>query len=247
MLDQLYPKTSAHHERDRYDALVEELRTRLPKVYEERAHYYLENRLTNAVAAGRFERVPALMNELALLSGAEIETFDHAVAQMAYHGQLAILLEATRIAWPEIKPLREILPWGVQESSVQAVQFCIFDYLEQNGFPAAGTPELFERLQFYHEVDAEKINQIIALLSAKAGREWRREDFIFKPHRRKSRDRDETGLIVPPAVRQNLFDLSLEFQGYLRREENAPLTKGEMARAEIVKYLLERLDGKLLN
>lgn len=245
MLDQLYPDIVARNERDRYEALVEELRARLPKVYAESAHFYLENRLTNAVVAGRFERVPALMNELAQLAGDQIDTFDHACEQMAYYGQLTVLLEAMHIAWPEIKRARDILPWAVHERSTDAVQFCIYAHLEQNGFPAAGAPELFERLRFYHEVEEERINHVIALLSGQAGREWQREDFIFKPRRRTKRNSDEVGLAIPETVQQNLFDLSVEFQGWLRREQNLPLTKGELARSEIVDYLRKRLGGKL--
>ena len=245
MLDLLYPAIVARHERERYDALVEELRTRLPKVYAENAHFYLENRLTNAVVAGRFERVPALMNELAQLAGDQIETLERVVEQMAYYGQLAVLLEALRISWPDLKRSREILPAAIHERATEAVQFGIFAYLEQNGFPAAGTPELFERLRFYHQVEEAKLNRIIALLSGQAGREWQRDDFIFKPRRRTKRNSDEVSLAIPETVKQNLFELSVEFQGWLRREQNLPLTKGELARSEIVGYLLKRLGGKL--
>jgi len=249
MLNTLYPKICERNEQGRYDTLVDQLRERLPKVYSKSAHYYLENRIANAVLAGRFERIPMLMNELAPRAGNDIDTFDNVAAQLAYHGQSSILLEAVSIAWPLVKKSRKILPWVIDEFATLAVQLLIFDYIEQRGADTAGHPELFERLKLYSEIETERITKFMALLTGQSGRQWTKSDFAFKPKSRKSReaydDDDNTGTHIPKTIQQNLFDLSLEFQGYLRREENVPLTKGELARAEIVKYCLKRLDGKL--
>jgi len=45
--------------------------------------------------------------------------------------------------------------------------------------------------------------------------------------------------------RQNLHWLTNEFLGYLRRQEGIPYTKGELAREQILRYLVERYDGDL--
>ena len=44
---------------------------------------------------------------------------------------------------------------------------------------------------------------------------------------------------------ENLYYLSVEFLGYLRREEAVPYTKGELARSNLLEYILERHDGEL--
>lgn len=243
MLDKLRSQTNAHQERDRYDALIARLRERLPKVYARHAHFYLENCIDNAVLAGCFERVPPLLNELAQRADRDIDSFNNAVDQLAYHGQLSILFEAMRIAWPLIEDSLEIVPWGIAEVSGQAAQFLIFDYLERHGADTAGRPELFERLKTYAKFETEQVNRFMALLTGQAGRQWAKDDFNFKPQVRRRGDHE--AIRLPKNVQQNLFELSLDFQGYLRREENMPWTKSELGRLQLIKYLVERLNGEL--
>jgi hypothetical protein len=247
MLDTLRQETSNHNERDRYEALVEQLRERLPKVYAKSAHFYLENCIDNAVIAGRFERIPAFMAELAARAGRDIDTFNNVVNQLAYHNRLSTLIDAMHIGWPLVNHSGEIVPWGVDEFADQAVKFLVFDYIEQHPAAAAGDAELFERIKFYSQVDAERINKFIAILSGQLGREWTREDFAFKPRKRQPRDRydDDNGINIPKPIQQRLFDLSLEFQGYLYREQNVPLTQSELGREQIVNYVIARLAGEL--
>jgi hypothetical protein len=247
MLDTLRQETSAHNERDRYDALVEQLRERLPKVYAKSAHFYLENCITNAVIAGRFERIPAFMNELAARAGRDIDIFDNVVTQLAYHNRLSTLIDAMHIGWPLVNHSGEIVPWGVDEFADQAVKFLVFDYIERHPAAATGDAELFERIKFYSQIDIERINKFIAILSGQSGRQWTRDDFTFKPRKRQPRDGhdDDNGIKIPKPIQQHLFDLSLEFQRYLCRGQNVPLTKSELGREQIVNYAIKRLAGEL--
>ncbi|MGH7454545.1 MAG: YecA family protein, partial [bacterium] len=247
MLDTLRQETSTHNERHRYDALVEQLRERLPKVYAKSAHFYLENCIENAVITGRFERIHAFMNELAARAGRDIDTFNNVVNQLAYHNRLSTLIDAMHIGWPLVNHSGEIVPWGVDEFADQAVKFLVFDYVEQHPAAIAGDAELFERIRFYSQVDAERINKFIAILSGHPSRQWTRDAFTFKPIKRQPRDRygDDKGIKIPKPVQQNLFDFSLEFQSYLYREQKVPLTKSELGREQIVNYVIERLAGKL--
>jgi hypothetical protein len=76
-------------------------------------------------------------------------------------------------------------------------------------------------------------------------------DFDLKSPDRKSRsafnERDEEDDEDQPldSGQQNLLDLSIEFLGYLRREEGVPYTKGELGRAQIQQYILRRHAGEL--
>lgn len=247
MLDTLRQETSKHNERDRYDGLVEQLRERLPKVYAKGAHFYLENCITNAVIAGRFERIPAFMNELATRAGKDIDIFDMVVNQLAYHNRLATLIDAMYIGWPEVNHSGEIVPWGVDEFADQAVKFLVFDYIERHPAAIAGDAELFERIKFYSRIDAERINKFIAILSGHPSRQWTLDAFTFKPGKRQPRDRydDDNGIKIPKPIQQHLFDLSLEFQSYLYQEQNVPLTKSELGHEQIVNYVIGRLAGEL--
>jgi hypothetical protein len=73
------------------------------------------------------------------------------------------------------------------------------------------------------------------------------EDFELSPHRQGRRaldDEPEDGA-VSGGVRKNLFYLTVEFLHYLRREEDVPYTKGEIAREHIKRYILQRHAGEL--
>jgi len=243
MLNTIYGKTVKHHEPYRYDALVDQLRERLPKVYSTSAQFYLQNRINNAVIAGDFKRVQVFFYELAQRADRDIDIFNHVVDQLAYHGQLSALTEASRIAWPAVKKSGDIVPWGIDEFADHAVQYLVFDYLEQHGADPSGHTELFKRIKPYSEIEPERISKFLALLAGESGRKWTREDFTFKPKHRRSRDGDEDdGIRIPKDVQQNLFDLSLDFQGHLRREQNIPFTKSELGR-EHACQILDRAPG----
>lgn len=244
MLNTLHPQTVEHHEYDRYETLVEQLRERLPKIYHKSAQYYLENLITDAVIAGRLERVPALMNELTSRAHKDIDIFNKVVDQLAYYGQLSVLRESFESAWPAVKKSPHIVPWGIEEFAIKTVKFLIFDYLEEHGAEVSGHSKLFKRLESYSEIVPERIAKTMALLAGQAARQWTREDFTFTP-KLKSRDGGGKAISLPKAVQDNLFDLSVDFQGYLWREEQVPLTKSELAREDLVVYLVERLAGEL--
>lgn len=247
MLNTLYQKTITPQQRDRYDELVEKLRKRLPKVYAKSAHYYLQNCITCAVLAGRFDRIPAMMNELAQRAGKDIDIFNSVVEQLAYYGQLPTLIEAMHLAWPKVNRSGEIVPWGIDEFVGKAVQNLVFDYVERHPAAVSGDAGLFERLKFYTQVETERIDKIIALLLGQANRQWMRGDFTLKPSKRRPRSRDDdgNGIRIPKPIQQNLFDMSLDFQGRLRREANIPFVKSELGRQQIVKYFIRRLAGEL--
>lgn len=214
MLNMIYQKALEHQEYDRYDALVEQLRERLPEIYEEGAAYYLENRINSAVSTGRFDKIPIFMNELVPRAHIDIDIFNRVVDQLAYHGQLSILLDAFTTTWPEVAKSSDIMPWGIDEFAVNIVKLLIFDYLEQHGADPSGHQKLFKRIKLYSELKPEQITQMLSLLTGQAGRQWSTENFTFKAELR-SRDDGGKAIRPPETVAQNLFDISLDFQGYL--------------------------------
>ena len=113
MLNEIFRHTPEHGERDRFDALVEELRSRRHEIYDEDKAYVLKWRIANALAAGRPGEVSTLALELAPLASREIDIFKRVESQLAYYGHLSTLVEAMRLAWPDVKSSSEIFPWGV--------------------------------------------------------------------------------------------------------------------------------------
>lgn len=246
MLDKICTASLASGDRDRYDDLIKKLRERLPEVYSESAHYHLENLITNAVVAGRWQDVRTFALESADVADREIDTFNNVISQLAYHGQLQILLEITQRAWPKIKDSDEVTPWGIDEFAVQGANFVVFDYLTHGTAPFADDPELQQRLAFFTKIEPQRFTEVFNIFSGRTARSWTMQDFDFKEYiqivknskGKRRRQRHSPG-------KRNLDDLSYEFFRYLHQHENFSYPKAELARYNIVKYLIKRYDGDL--
>jgi hypothetical protein len=191
MLKLLFGETIEHGERDRFDALVASLRERRPEAYAEESHYFLSWQVTNAVAAGRGDAVRCLALELAALAGKQIDVFNRVENQLAYHGHLSTLVEAMRIAWPQVKSSSNIVPWGIDEFSTRATAYELLDYVERTPAPDAADSALRERLEFCSKADPARLSAYLAHLTGRAGRQWTMSDFEFAPPSRPRRDWDE--------------------------------------------------------
>jgi hypothetical protein len=254
MLSKLFHATVEHNERDRFEALVDSLRERQPKVYDQEAHHCLDWLISNALVAKRYGRVQALTNEMAALAGKEIDLWNRVESQLAYHGQLFVLVEAMRIAWPKVRRSRAIVPWGIDEFAHRAMDYELLDYTEHTLAPDASDPALLARLNVYSKaLIPERLAAYLAHLTGQAQRQWTMHDFEFVPPRRRSRqdwdEEDEEDVEDTAAGQstgeQNSYDLTIEFLGYLHRVEGVPYTKGELGRRELARFIFERHAGDL--
>jgi hypothetical protein len=254
MLNKLFHATIEHNDRERFEALVDSLRQQRPEVYDEQAHYCLDWLITNALVAGRDDRVPALANEMAELAGEDIDLWNRVESQLAYHGQLSVLVEAMRLAWPQVHRSKDIVPWGIDEFARRAIGYELLEYAEHTPAPDASDPALLARLNSYgQEIVPERVAVYLAHLTGQAQRQWTQHDFEFAPPRRQLRhdwDEEEQEDDVDTTAsqstgNQNFHDLSIEFLGYLHRVEGVPYAKGELGRRELVKFVLERHAGEL--
>ncbi len=249
MLNELHGPSSEKGERDRFDGLVRALRDRLPDVYAKHAGYFVCNLIENAVATRRFEALPELGRELALLGPHLIDPFHHVLDMLGYHGQLPVMLEIVRLSWPEVRASRDVLGWAVQEFGETAGDYEIFSYLEQAPAPAGDDPVLVERLGDY--LEDLRIDKLVEYVEHVTGK--RKDGLVLgqfdlgpPPPKKRSGWNDEEDEVYPPAEWQlRLHWLSQEFLGYLRREEGVPYTKGELARSDLVRYLIDRARGEL--
>lgn len=254
MLNKLFHAAVEHNDRERFEALVERLRERRPEVYDEEAHYCLDWLITNALVAKRYDRVSALAGEMAALAGKEIDLWNRVESQLAYHGQLAVLVETMRLAWPKVRRSKDIVPWGIDEFARRAMDYELLEYVERTPAPAANDPALLARLYVYsQEIVPERLAAYLAHLTGQAQRQWTMRDFAFAPPRRRSRrDWDEEDAedaadttASQSTGNQNFYDLSIAFLGYLHRVEGVPYTKAELGRRELAKFVFERHAGEL--
>ncbi len=241
MLDIIYEATASNDERDRFDALVAQLRQRLPDVYAHDAHFYLDWLISNALIAGRLDALPALVDQLADLAGAHLDIVNRVFDQLAYYDQLPVLAAGLRRAWPSVQHTDEYFQWAVSEFSEYGLAYTTLDYLEHTIEPNLTEMEAIGAFFECKPVQPDAFAQFLAHLTGKAGRRWTPGDLDLmqrQPHKGASE----------PVVSQGRLDfyyLTVEFLDYLRREEGVSYAKGELARDQIQSYLLKRYDGEL--
>lgn len=249
MLDKLFRQLGASDQRNRFDELVETLREKLPDVYAQEAHYCLGWRIRNLVAAERWDDVPPLLNEMATLAGKHIDELRRVLDMLDYHGQLPALIQAARIAWPEIKKSRDIVPWGIDEFAERAANYELFDYLNSHPDASSDDQELVDRLGVYLEVDKNWLAGYLADLLRPAPGPLSIEHFdLRKIKQRRGRDDDEGEAQRhkdEPDTRDRFYQLSIMFLGWLHRQKGVPLVKAEVGRQEMVQYLMDRAAGEL--
>ena len=235
--------------RTRFAECVGALRERRPEVFDQGAHYYLSWCLLDALAEGRQEVVPSLARELAGRAGRDIDIFNRTGEALAYHGQLDVLVEALRIAWPLVKSSDNVVPWGISEFAERGGNHEIFDYLEHTASPDPADAVLLDRVRFFiEEPRAEYLREFIRDLTGISGREWQVDDFALRPPRKKSRDDwgdEDEERQTPDQGAINLGRLIGAFVGHLRREEGVPFPRGELVRHELYRYFLRRNEGDL--
>ncbi len=241
-LNTIYDESVSRDERDRFEALADALQAQLPEVYARESGYILGWRITNALAQGRDETVPALTLALAEQAEDRIDEFFNVLDELAYHNQLEALIPAGRMAWPKIKNSLKV--WGADELAAIAVDHLIFQYLSSTSTPTSNDPDLLEAIAFYMELDMDRFTDFVSKLSTPGQTSWTMADFDFgpppSPPSYGDEDEEETD---EREGRQQLVTLLFEFLGYLYHTEQVPYAKGELARPRLYEYLLRRHDG----
>ncbi len=251
MLQDLFRYTIEHGERNRFDVLVKGLRERLPETYAVETSFFLRWLITNALVGARYGDVASLFLELASLAGKDIDIFNRTEEMIAYHGQLPVLVDSMRLAWPAVKSSSDVVPWGIDEFCNRAVSYELLHFADHTLKPTVQNAELLERLEFYSGIDSKRVSEYLAHLTSQDLKPWTMDDFVLSPPRRnrKEEDDEEEAAIadngIQPSGELNLYHLTIEFLGYLRRVEGVPYAKGELGRRELHRFILDRHDGKL--
>jgi len=139
MLNGLHENAVARGERERFGRMVETLAERRPELYEQSAHYYLSWQLLDALADGRPD-VLSWTRALAGKAGRDIDIVNHGLVALAYHGQLAPLVEAMRIGWPLVRESDNVMGWAIGEFSEAGASYEMYAYLEVASSPIPPTP-----------------------------------------------------------------------------------------------------------
>ena len=114
--------------RTRFNEVAETLARQAPEAYENHAYYFLRCQIANAFAMGQMQQVQTWLTEMTAFASTHIDEFNHVVDQLAYHGQLALLLPAMVAACPAVKASDKIVPWGIHQFANRTANGIIFDY-----------------------------------------------------------------------------------------------------------------------
>ena len=250
MLDNLRSDAVASGDRLRFAKCVDAYRERRPEEYAKGALYYLSSLLEDALVEGRQEDVPILARQLAELAESNIDIFNPALERLRYHGQLSVIVEALRIAWPSVKISRNIMGWGIAAFAERGVIHEIYDYLDHTATPDPDEPQLLERIKFYvEEPQASLVRNLIDDLTGQLNRTWQMEELTLRPPVKKKRsewgDDDDEKEPPPDPGALNLSRLIDEFVGYAHRVEGVPFPRADMIREELSSYFAHRHAGDL--
>ncbi len=233
MLDALFLESAERNDRDRFDALIDRLNAVKPDIYAKERAYCIEWKITNAVVAKRWDKALMLAEEMAKYAPDNLDIFDDIFDQLASYGQLSILNRIAAKAWNDIKNSKDLFDWAIDEFQGQAMDWVIFEYADTHPSPKADDPELLGKLSFFSdELDPDQIRQFIDRLVGKNPKIWSGSDFDFTLLRLKANGHQ--------IAQQNLFDLMTEFPGYLRRIENVPYSKAQLAQEHLYLYIRDR-------
>jgi hypothetical protein len=242
MLQALFTKTAVHDQRRRFGELVADLRRQQPEIVAANAHWLCHWQIRHALADGRLADVPSLAQEMAQTADTHMDLFAQTLDVLAYHGQLPVLVDMMRQAWPLIQQSGEIVGRSVDEFATRATDATIFHHLETHAAPDAHDPALRQQLEVYFDIDIDGLARYLAHLTGQAERAWRTSDFDFADHDEKEAEAKRKRA---NQVAQNLATLLIELVGCLRRRDDIPYSKGNLFRQQLPPYLVARRTGQL--
>jgi hypothetical protein len=161
-----------------YVALIEEFRQENPATYEEGIGYFQPNLIEDAVEAGAFDRLPALLVPLARASERYVDTYEGVLTFLLFHGQLRPVLESMRAAWPTIRDSAEILQWAKDEFGRRLLLLTLLDYVESNPAPRFDAPELQDALTVVEEADLLTSRRLFQSIAGEEGEPRRAAGFV---------------------------------------------------------------------
>ena len=249
MLNAIYYNGPNSPESSRIEEFVGLLRERLPDVYAASRQYYLHWLILNANASHKPERLFELAGEIAEIAGDDVDIYSQVVDLLAYHGYLEALSKASRIAWPLIKVSKDIM-WGQRKYAIWGAKCVLYERLERTPDLDGSDPQLIEQTKYFlDDLQLDWLKGYVDQTSGRASRNWSLSDFDIKPTKKTKAKRTEAR-DIPQATNQTtgedaLIEFSYKFVGYAHAHDGFSYTKAELARQNIVSYLIDRKAGRL--
>ncbi|MHC4399505.1 MAG: SEC-C metal-binding domain-containing protein [Planctomycetota bacterium] len=224
MIERFERHARKHHDWEQLEILIRALQERNPDVYTRNVVCCLSWLIDGRVSQGKLDALAPLAKEIAEGAGDHIDSFNYALDSLAYHCDLATLVEMMRIGWPGVRDSTDILEWGVDEYLGRAFRYEMLEYCLHATSPRADDPELGDRLRFY--LDSPNDDYVTAYVESVAGQ-------VRQPAKpRKSRD-------------EWCIGICREFVGDLVGRQGVSPGRAELGVESLREYLLRRLAGDL--
>ncbi len=239
MLNEMYEAAIQQNKRTAFDSAIINLSEKMPAVFTAEAHFMLDWLITNALADGRFQDLPQFAIQLAKRGDSNIDLTLAAMDKLAYHNQLAILMQMNAVLFPLVKESNLILEFTRDEIGLRASNYVIFNYLDNSPDPVADNPVLQTHLNQYTPIDPEGLVEYMANLNNKPLEKLTRAMFTFTPAPHGEAER------IPHEIIHNISELSAQFLGYLRWVEGMAYSKGHLVNSVLAQYLLEQITASV--
>lgn len=162
-----------------YTSFLDQLREQAPKLYQQSSHYYHRDLISFAIIEGRWGDLPDLLTDYT--SGDHLDLFTMVVAQLKYHGQVKILVEAMKTAYPKIEASSQYVQWAGEEFAGKLMEVMLVDYLETSADPRPDDPEFLEVTACLPSWKEGWLEWFIPTVTRPEPTEWKPLDFAGNP------------------------------------------------------------------
>jgi SEC-C motif len=250
----LYGQMVEQEEREEFAQLVSLLQQHQPEIYATENHWFWSWEITNALALRDDEALQRAVDQLIAHGDKDLDQFYPMFNCLLYHDRRQALLNALAKHRPRPVP-GKYFPGVEGELNQKFADLLILNYIETHAQSDLLKESHFESLcstlaSYTTGLQRDGLTAFLAWAGGITSGQWSLADFQFVPPAQRQdwwdEDDDEQEEKVDPAVAR-LRDLSCEFLYYARHTENIALTKADLARRQLVTYILARHRGELVD
>lgn len=230
----LFAPAVAAAETERFKQLLDQLEEIVPEAYNEELSYILEWRTQIALIEGDEAGLERYFYEFSPLAGDQLDTYYRIINALTYHGKLEILYEGMRQARSCVAGGGDLVPWAYGEFTEKLGDLEVLQLLNQDPALRPDDPTLEQRFAEYElTIEHDIFSTILDYRTGRQTPSWTIADIRIPKGKKKHPAQDRYACLLAA------------FTHYACHVEGVSLTKAEMARDELDRYLIQRRQGEL--
>ncbi|MBD3378037.1 hypothetical protein GF406_23610 [candidate division KSB1 bacterium] len=236
VFNELSESAQSQKEHHQYRAMVDLLKANLYEQYEKNANYLLGPCINFLILERDYQALKPEFVEYGRFASQNLDLFFPRADQVAFHGQTETLRDGYRAGWNAVKNSEDLMPWAINEFAENGAQLELFMSMQDQPTPALDK-DLIKRTEYFVSLDLDSFKYYFDILTGKQTGDWTPEMFDQPVHTLKADQKQE--------LSEKVSWLTMEFFVYLAHHAKHPLTRVELMREELSKYLIKRLVGDL--